>query len=124
MISFYETDPAVTEVPGTSEVFRRLHAHGIKAALNTGFSRDIAQVLIDRFGWERDGLIDASVASDEVERGRPHPFMIHRLMQRLGIDDPARVAKVGDDAGGSPRGASRRLRPGNYRRHGRSERDD
>ncbi len=34
--------------------------------------------------------------SDEVEAGRPHPFMIRLLMRRLGVEDPSRVAKVGD----------------------------
>ncbi|MGH9837469.1 MAG: HAD family hydrolase [Blastocatellia bacterium] len=96
MIAFYRTNPSVGEMPGAGETFRRLKEHGIKAALDTGFSRDIAQTLIDRLGWERDGLIDASVTSDEVEAGRPHPFMIRHLMQRLGVADPLRVAKVGD----------------------------
>jgi phosphonatase-like hydrolase len=68
----------------------------VKVALNTGFSRDIAQTLIDRLNWERDELIDASVTSDEVDRGRPHPDMIRRLMLKLGVSDPRRVAKVGD----------------------------
>lgn len=96
MIEFYRSDPSVGEMPGASETFRWLKAHDIKTALNTGFSRDIAQTLIDRLGWQRDGLIDASVTSDEVERGRPHPDMIRHLMQTLGVTDPQRIAKIGD----------------------------
>jgi len=96
MIEFYRTHPAIGEAPGASETFRRLRRAGIKVALNTGFSRDIAQTLIDRLEWERDELIDASVTSDEVERGRPHPDMIQRLMLKLGVRDPRRIAKVGD----------------------------
>ena len=96
MLAFYRTDPSVDEVPGTGATFRRLRRHGVKIALDTGFSREIAQTLIDRLGWERDHLIDASVASDEVERGRPHPFMIHALMGRLGVVEAGRVAKIGD----------------------------
>lgn len=96
LLAFYQTDPAVTEFPGTSETFRRLQANGIKVALNTGFSRDIAQILIDRLGWDREGLLDATITSDEVEAGRPHPFMIRALMERLGIAEAGRVAKVGD----------------------------
>ena len=98
MIDFYRSDPAVGEIPGASETFRRLHQAGIKTALNTGFSRDIAQTLIDRLNWERSGLIDASVTSDEVERGRPQPDMIRHLMLALGVTDARRVAKVGDTA--------------------------
>jgi phosphonatase-like hydrolase len=96
MIEFYRSDPSVGETPGASDTFRRLRRAGVKVALNTGFSRDIAQTLIDRLGWERDELVDASVTSDEVERGRPHPDMIRRLMLKLGVDDSRRVAKVGD----------------------------
>lgn len=96
MIDFYRADPAVGEMPGAGETFRRLRQAGVKVALNTGFSRDIAQTLIDRLGWERNELIDASVTSDEVKRGRPHPDMIQRLMLKLGVTDPRRVAKVGD----------------------------
>ncbi|HEU0175853.1 MAG TPA: phosphonatase-like hydrolase, partial [Blastocatellia bacterium] len=96
MIEFYRSNPEVGEMPGASETFRRLRQAGVKVALNTGFSRDIAQTLIDRLNWERDELIGASVTSDEVERGRPHPDMIQMLMLRLGVTDPRRVAKVGD----------------------------
>ncbi|NBO65959.1 MAG: HAD family hydrolase [Acidobacteria bacterium] len=96
LIHFYQTDPTVTEVEGTSDTFNWLRQNGIKVALNTGFNRQIAQVLIDRLGWERLGLIDSSITSDEVERGRPYPFMIARLMDRLNIADPGMVIKIGD----------------------------
>jgi phosphonatase-like hydrolase len=96
MRSFYASDPSICEVSGTRGVFRWLHQAGIAVAVNTGFSRDIAQIILDRLGWERDGLIDASVTSDEVERGRPSPDMIHYLMKRLGIVNAREVAKVGD----------------------------
>lgn len=96
MIAFYQNDPAVSEMPGTSDTFRRLKQHGIKVALDTGFSRTIAQTLIDRLGWARNGLIDASVTSDEVERGRPYPLMIRHLMRQCGISESKRVAKIGD----------------------------
>src|SRR6202030_3575222 len=76
MIRFYETDPDLCEFPGTSETFKILHDEGIKVALNTGFSRNIAQVIIDRLGWARDGLIDASVASEEGPHGGTLPDMV------------------------------------------------
>jgi phosphonatase-like hydrolase len=96
LLAFYRSDASVGEVPGASDAFRRLKANGVKVALNTGFNRVVAQTLIDRMRWERDGLIDDSITSDEVERGRPHPFMIRALMQRLGVDDPGCVVKTGD----------------------------
>jgi len=96
MIAFYLNDASVGEMPGASETFRRLRQADIKIALNTGFSREIVEALLERLGWADGDLIDATMSSDEVERGRPHPDMIRRLMLILGVTDPQRVAKVGD----------------------------
>ena len=41
-------------------------------------------------------LIQASVASDEVSRGRPYPQMIERAMQLVGVTNPKAVVNVGD----------------------------
>ena len=96
MLRYYAEDPSISEVPGTTATFQALRRAGIRIAVNTGFSRDIVDVLLGRLGWVSTGLIDASVASDEVSLGRPHPDMVRHLMARLGVYDPATVAKVGD----------------------------
>jgi phosphonatase-like hydrolase len=104
MRQFYEIDPSVREIPGAAKAFAALRREGIKVALNTGFNRAIADVILNRLGW--DALIDATVASDEVPRGRPFPDMIRHLMARLGITDPKRVAKVGDTKADLDEGAN------------------
>lgn len=96
MIDFYTNDPRVKEVDGAGEVFKQLRENGVKVGIDSGFSRDIMDTIIERLGWEKDGLIDVSVASDEVEKGRPEPYMIQVMMRKLGITDPAEIAKVGD----------------------------
>jgi len=96
MIAFYESDPSVCAVPGIEDLFRSLRESGSSVALNTGFSRDITDVILHRLDWNQENLITASVTSDEVTRGRPHPDMIRHLMARVGLDDPTQVAKVGD----------------------------
>jgi len=96
MIRFYQTDPSVHEIPGASETFRRLRTANIKVALDTGFSREIVDVILPRLGWSVPQTVDATITSDEVLRGRPHPDMIQKLMADLGVRDPSRVAKVGD----------------------------
>jgi phosphonatase-like hydrolase len=96
MLDFYREDASVQPTKGAEEVFEELHAHGIKVALDTGFSRDIADVIVKRFGWWEKGLIDAMAASDEVPGGRPHPYMIQKIMKDLDIADVTAVAKVGD----------------------------
>lgn len=95
MIAFYRNDPSVREIRPATEVFRELKRNGIRVALDTGFARAIVDAILDRLGW-RGGLLDATVASDEVERGRPHPDLILRAMALTGVSDPRRVAKVGD----------------------------
>jgi phosphonatase-like hydrolase len=96
MIHFYQTDRSVHEIAGAGQVFRLLRSAGIKVALDTGFSRDIVDVLLGRLGWNDSRLVNLSVTSDEVSRGRPHPDMIERAMAALAVTDPRRIAKVGD----------------------------
>jgi phosphonatase-like hydrolase len=94
MLNFYRTSDKIEALSYAEETFDKLRARGIKVALNTGFSKDIANVIIDRLKW-RD-KIDALVASDEVENGRPSSEMIRKIMAQLTILDPKEVAKVGD----------------------------
>lgn len=96
MRAFFASGPNVHAIRGAAEAFAALRRAGIKVALNTGFHRPIVEVLLARLGWHSPALIDADVASDEVPSGRPHPDMIRHLMARLGVEDPHRVAKVGD----------------------------
>jgi len=95
-IAFYQDDPSVHEVAGAAQVFQELKRAGVRIALNTGFNRPITRVILDRLGWSQSSLIDATICSDEVPRGRPHPDMIRELMRRLQVADPRVVAKVGD----------------------------
>lgn len=94
MISFYETDPAVKPIEGTEETFAGLRSAGVLVALDTGFSRDIADTIINRLGWQTK--IDGSITSDEVAQGRPHPDLIFALMKQFDISNAVDVAKVGD----------------------------
>ena len=96
MREYYRSSTEVGAMPEAEQVFARLRAAGVKVALNTGFSRPIVDVLLARLGWSVPETLDAVIASDEVERGRPHPDMIRELMRRLEIADPAEVAKIGD----------------------------
>jgi phosphonatase-like hydrolase len=98
MLLFYQQAEAVVEKPFASEVFKALKSKGIKVALDTGFSREITDAIIDRLGWDKGDLIDFSVTSDEVANGRPYPDLILKAMQIAGIGDSQEVAKIGDTA--------------------------
>jgi FAD dependent oxidoreductase TIGR03364/phosphonatase-like hydrolase len=91
----YATEP-IREQPHASQVFEFLKTKCIKVALNTGYSRQVTNFLIARLGWSDSPLIDAVVCADDVQRGRPHPDMIELAMQRCGVTDPKKVAKIGD----------------------------
>lgn len=94
MVHFYQTSEAVVSLPNVEDTFRQLTEKGIKIGLDTGFSRQIAEIIVDRLNWS--GLIDILVASDDVPHGRPFPDMIHKMMAELGISDAQEVVKVGD----------------------------
>ncbi|MGC3945230.1 MAG: HAD hydrolase-like protein [Chryseolinea sp.] len=96
MILFYKTDPSVGEKEGVSDTFRKLKAHNMKVVVDTGFDRQITDPLLERLGWKSEALIDGSVTSDEVERGRPYPDLIFRAMELTNVKDASEVVKVGD----------------------------
>lgn len=96
MIKFYRFEPGIEALPNVEETFAKLHGQGVKVGINTGFSRDIADTIVTRLQWREKGLIDYVVGSDEVELGRPHPFMIRKMMEEAGITDALEVAKIGD----------------------------
>lgn len=92
----YRSDESLKEKTGASDLFRALHARGIKVVLDTGYHRPTAEILIERMGWRESALIDLSITSDEVDAGRPHPYMIQKAMKHFGLTDPKTVGKVGD----------------------------
>ncbi|MBC7947263.1 MAG: HAD hydrolase-like protein [Chitinophagaceae bacterium] len=96
MLDHYEYSSDVKPMPGAEEVMLALKEKGLLVALNTGFSKAIADAIMKRLQWVERGLVDHYIASDEVIEGRPQPFMIQELMHRAGVDDPQQVIKIGD----------------------------
>lgn len=94
MVRHYETSDEIRPLPFAEEIFANLHDENIKIALNTGFSRNITEVIIERLGWRK--MIDDYISSSDVEQGRPSPLMINELMRRNGIKKSSEVLKVGD----------------------------
>ncbi|RZM23639.1 MAG: HAD family hydrolase [Pedobacter sp.] len=96
MIRYYQFGEGVVSLPNVEDTFKELHAQGIIVGVNTGFSRAIADAVIARLGWLEHGLVDYVIGSDEVELGRPHPFMIEKLMENSQVSASDEVVKVGD----------------------------
>lgn len=95
MSDFY-THSAVEGTLNAEATFAELHKRNIKVGLDTGFSSDITSIVLSKLQWIEKGLVDFVVSSNEVEEGRPHPYMIHALMKKAGVTSIDEVAKVGD----------------------------
>ncbi|GAA2987969.1 phosphonatase-like hydrolase [Actinokineospora diospyrosa] len=91
----YTAEPP-TALPGVESALTDLRARGIKVALTTGFSRDVAENLLAVLGWKPGGCIDALITADEVAAGRPAPYMIFRAMEATGVHSADRVLTAGD----------------------------
>ena len=106
MSKFYKEHASVCEKEGASDLFKTCKKQGIKVVVDTGFDRTIVVPLLERMGWEKNKLIDGSVTSDEVVKGRPYPDMIYRAMELTGVTDVKSVAKVGDTMSDLQEGAA------------------
>jgi phosphonatase-like hydrolase len=85
----------VRPVTGAVDTFRWLRERKVKIALNTGFDREITNLLLAALGWQ-SGVVDAVVCGDEVSAGRPAPYLIFRCLETAGVTSVHRVAAVGD----------------------------
>lgn len=92
--TYIENPP--TPIPGAEAALTSLRERGIKVGLTTGFSRKIADLILDTMGWKRGETFDVSVTGDEVPDGRPAPDLIHAVMESLDIADRTKVVSVGD----------------------------
>ncbi|WP_419213959.1 phosphonatase-like hydrolase [Maribacter sp. X9] len=86
----------VTSYRGVEDLLDYLKDNGIKRALNTGYDSATANLLLNKMGWELGNQYDLLVTADDVTLGRPHPAMILKAMNDLGITDAQMVLKAGD----------------------------
>jgi len=103
----YKNQP-VEPTEGCLELFEWLKDRQIKIALNTGFYRQVTDIILHHLGWNRslnseyigskESIIQASVTPSEIynNEGRPAPFTIQKAMYRLGVKDPKTVITLGD----------------------------
>lgn len=106
MITFYRNDPSVQPTMSAEETFKALREKGILIGIDTGFSRDIADAIIERLKWKQNNLIDFSVTSDEVAKGRPYPDMIYKAKELAFLSSTKEIAKVGDTVSDLKEGTS------------------
>ena len=79
MMDFYSTTPDVRPLPSAEEVFASLKERNILVGLDTGFSKEITDIIIHRLGWLKDNKIDANKTTNAKEIGKNifHPKRIN-----------------------------------------------
>lgn len=91
----YET-LEVTSFDGVTNTLVKLQEMHIKIALNTGYNRKIATLLLEKMGWAQGKEYDALITADDVSEGRPYPAMITKAMELLNVSNASKVMKAGD----------------------------
>lgn len=96
MIQYYQNTEDLQPLPNAEKIFEHFHKQDVKIGLDTGFSHEITEVIMEKLGWLKDGKVDYVVSSDEVIAGRPTPYMIQNMMKKACITNPKSVVKTGD----------------------------
>lgn len=86
----------VTTFEGVEASLANLKSQGIKIALNTGYNRKIAELLLEKMNWKQGEQYDALITADDVTKGRPDPAMILEAMKVLDVHNSKKVIKAGD----------------------------
>jgi phosphonoacetaldehyde hydrolase len=84
-----------TVIDGVLAVQDFLRDSCIKIGSTTGYTRKMIEIVATsakQQGYSPDHII----SSDEVQQGRPYPFMLHQNLARLNVQDVRNVVKVGD----------------------------
>jgi phosphonatase-like hydrolase len=92
----YRRGGVIEPMPHAEETLVRLKHAGVRVALVSTFGRVVLDAMLDRLGWRTTRLIDATVAVDEVGRGRPYPDLVIRSMSLTGVRRTQAVASVAD----------------------------
>lgn len=88
----FEQKLVIHEITGASATLGALRREGVKVAVVTSLSRDLAAPIFARL----DLPCDVTVTSCETIAQRPRPGLVFEAMRRLGVFDPEDVVKVGE----------------------------
>ena len=91
-----------SEVPGSADTVRALHAAGLKIAVATSGSREWIDFVIDRLGVADE--ISASISAEDVTAPKPDPQAYLRAAEALGM--PAKSCGAVEDSARGCRSAA------------------
>lgn len=96
-------------VHGARDALAVLRARGVRVALSTSLSRRVLEEVLHRVGLRFGRDFDVAIAGDDLARARPNPDAIEHAMWSVGVDDCARVCKVGDSVADMREGRAARV---------------
>ncbi|OKL35662.1 phosphonoacetaldehyde hydrolase [Domibacillus mangrovi] len=92
---FESLDEYTDPVPGAVEAVETLREMGLVIGTTTGYTREMIDIV--RAGAaEKCYVPDVTVTADDVDAGRPYPWMMYYAAMKLGVYPMNRVVKVGD----------------------------
>jgi HAD superfamily hydrolase (TIGR01509 family) len=83
-------------IRGAQEAVRRM-ASEFPLGLATSSNREIIDIVVEEGGFQ--DLIETTVSSEEVDKGKPAPDVYLEATRRMGVD-PARTAAIEDSTNG------------------------
>ena len=92
----YEENP-MSVFEGVAKLLPILRAHDIKVGFNTGYQREVAELILAKVGLTVGVDLDVLVTATEAQRGRPAPDMIDLVCEQVNVP-AAQSLKVGDSA--------------------------
>lgn len=92
--AYAATPPAL--LPGVREAVEALRDRGTAVVLQTGYTRDVADDLLQVVGWRVGTDLDGLVTVEDVRRSRPSPYLVFRAMELADVQDVREVLVAGD----------------------------
>ncbi|WP_267401810.1 MULTISPECIES: HAD-IA family hydrolase [unclassified Chryseobacterium] len=86
----------VKPINGVENFLLNMRSKNKKVVLNTGYTSEIAQQLLDKLQWKENVHFDALITANDVSESRPSPEMILLAMKKFNISQPELVLKAGD----------------------------
>ncbi|MGL4741228.1 MAG: phosphonoacetaldehyde hydrolase [Sarcina sp.] len=81
--------------PNVLYVMDMLKNKGIKIGTTTGYTKEMMDIILP-IAHEEGYRPEFNIASDQVLKGRPYPYMIEENAKAFGIKDMKSIIKVGD----------------------------
>lgn len=84
-----------TLIPGAAQAVQQIRGAGIAIGSSTGYTRELMDLLLP-LAQEQGYRPDVCICSDDVDWGRPRPWMIYEALKRMNVEPVWQCVKVDD----------------------------